>query len=149
MAASNWISLLIVLINIFIIAMEKGPFIKLLVWLIILEHHLKVSPDVATLLHGTRDSALMEHCSTLLQVHPTVSGSSDSWKHTLRTQPSCSPGDIERGCKRMDLLPLLMQSLEFFLIWTNVSVPYGAKEPCYQCSKDQSCIIWTELYCYN
>ena len=103
--------------------MEKGPFKKLLVLLIILEHHLKVSPDVATLLHGTRDSALMEHCSMLLQVHPTVSGSSDTWKHTLRTQPSCSPHVIERGCNRMDSLPLLMQSLEFFLVWTNASVP--------------------------
>ena len=105
MAASNWISQLIALIDIFIIAMEKGPFIKLLVWLIILEHRLKVSPDIATLLHGTRDSAIMEHCSTLLQVHPTVSGSSDTWKHTLQTQPSCSPGDIKRGCKRMDFAP--------------------------------------------
>ena len=65
----------------------------------------KVRPDDASLLHETRDSASMEHCSSrvLFQVVANVSNNvgylgrivraGSNWKHTA----SCSQDVVEKG----------------------------------------------------
>ena len=52
----------------------------------------KVRSGDATLLHEARDSVAMEHCSTLLQVFPTMSDC-ESWERTT----SCSQDVVEGG----------------------------------------------------
>ena len=87
---------------------------------------LKVGPDDATLLFGTRDSVLMVHtrCPRVLQVFPTMPGSSQV-PHLSQSQLSNIVGSTcntlgQRGTMlHVDTVP---------------------------CPKEQSCIVWTYLY---
>ena len=75
----------------------------------------KVSPHDATLLHETRDSVSMEHCSTLFQGVASVSNN----LRYLRLRELGEHRQLPSRCRRG-------------MVWE-------------QCSMKQSCIVWIDL----